>query len=217
MRAVLIVLAAVLIVACSGEAEEPVPIADDPALVATEWLDAVAAGDTAAIETRIEPVGLAIVAAVENSLRSDETVVLIETGMTAELATQYWQRFRDGFATFAGSDLAAVAVGSEIPIPGSSGYRAFELTADGAPGYIVLSEGDLGWRVDFAATVGPTLIGPLSEYLESALRGDFAAEIATAYATAVVPALDAASALDPENTALLFEAEYIRQLTATTE
>ena len=87
-----------------------------------------------------------------------------------------------------------------------------EISIDDTTGRIILRLTDEGWKVDFAATIGPALVGPLGEYLESALAGEHAVAIADAYRSAVVPALTAVAALELDNSILVFETEYIRQL-----
>ena len=204
---------ALTLAACTGSevAETSAPVEVDPVAVATEWIQAVAANDVAALQRLVEPRGLAAVAAVESNLRSAEFVALVESGIPEELSAQYWSQFRDDFAAFSGTALADLSVGDEqaVNVPE---FTAVELVgADGA-GAVVLRRGSAGWQVDFPATMGPSLIGPLGEYLASAVDGEFAGPIADVYRDVVAPGLDAALALDPANSRLGFEAEYIRQL-----
>jgi hypothetical protein len=215
-RLVLIVLV-VLLGACGGAANETSTTISEagPGEVATAWFDAINGSDAAVIEPLVEPVGLAIVAAVENNLRSDELVGLLESGMSRELASEYWTGFRDDFGAIQGESLAEVSVGEPIQIPDSREYTAVSIGTGGAEGRVILLSTDEGWKVDFAATIGPALVGPLGQYLAAALEGDNAGTIAAAYAESIVPALDAAAALDGGNSNLEFETEYIRQLAAS--
>lgn len=176
------------------------------------WLDAVAAADVDRIERLVEPVGLAVVAAVENNLRSDELAGLLADGFSPDLAAEYWAGFRDDFGAIRGSSLSELEIGNEISIPDTSEYAAVEIAAGETTGRVILRSTEQGWQVDFAATVGPALVGPLGEYLEGALTGEHATPIGDAYRFAVVPALAAAATLDQENSVLVFETEYIRQL-----
>jgi len=212
-RWVLILLIALLGACGGGEAETVTTVGDlGPAEVVSAWLDAVAGQDVAAIESLVEPVGLAVVAAVENNLRSDELAGLLDGGMGEELATEYWSSFRDGFDAIQGESVSEIRVGEPVPIPDARDHTAVSIGTGTTQGRVILRKSVDGWKVDFAATVGPALVGPLGSYLASALKGDDAEEIAAAYAEAIVPGLDVALALDPENTNLAFETEYIRQL-----
>ncbi len=212
-RLALIVLVAFLAACGGGEAETTTTVSEaGPAEVAAAWLHAMNGSDATAIDSLVEPVGLAIIAAVENNLRSDELVGLLESGMSPDLATRYWAAFYDGFGAIQGASLEDTSVGDPIQIPDSRDHTAVAIATGGAEGRVILLRTEAGWKVDFAATVGPALVGPLGSYLASAMEGDDAEEIAAAYAAAIVPALDAALALDPGNTNLAFETEYIRQL-----
>jgi hypothetical protein len=206
-----------LVAACSGSTEnvDEAVVSDlSPTDIAGEWLEAVVAGRAAEATQLVEPTGLAVIAAVENNLRSGELVGLLDEGLSADLESEYWLRFAEGFAAFSGAPLSELTVGAEVAV-GLDGQTAVELSSDSSTGHVFLRLADSGWQVDFAATIGPALVGPLGEYLASALSGDNAEAVAAAYREAVVPGLDAALALDGVNSALLFEAEYIRQLSAT--
>ena len=211
-----LVIAVALVAGCGGNGGEvqTTEIGADPVEVVSRWLVAVSDGDTVALETLVAPVGLAVVAAVENNLRSEELAGLIVSGVTGELAADYWEAFRNDFAAIRGEDLSDVSVVAATPVPGVADHAAVVISTPSTEGNVVLIRTELGWQVDFVATVGPALVGPLGAYLESALSGQYAAEIADAYAKSVVPGLEAALALDPLNSTLEFETEYIRQLSS---
>ncbi len=217
VRSLIAAITFLLLAACTSadEGETP-PSSLSPAETTQAWLDALSSGEYALMEQLVEPTGLAIIAAVESNLRSDELAGLLESGFTDELRAQYWSTFADSFALFRGEPIGAVAVGDEIALAGVAGHAAVALETDSATGSVILREMPDGWRIDFAATVGPALIGPLGEYLGTAITGEHAAVISSAYGAAVVPGLEAALALDQDNSALVFEAEYIRQLAAAT-
>lgn len=200
--------------ACSGAADTPETgvVGPDPSAVASEWLAAVADADIDRISDLVEPTGLAIVAAVENNLRSDELAGILESGLPPELARDYWDGFRRDFGSIRGTSFDEIRAGGELPIPESDGFTGVEISIGDTTGRVILLLTDSGWRIDFAATVGPALVGPLGEYLESALAGDHAVAIGDSFRSAVVPALTAAAALEEDNSVLVFETEYIRQL-----
>jgi hypothetical protein len=209
----------VLLAGCGGGANETtVPSNDlEPGEVVTEWLGALSGPDVVDLASLVEPVGLAVVAAVENNLRSDELVGLLRSGLGDELAADYWGSFRDDFEAIHGESLSAITVGDLIRIPSDDEHVAVAISTETSEGRVVLRRAGAGWRIDFVATVGPALVGPMGEYISSALAGEYAAEVAEACTGAVVPGLEAASALDQGNTNLAFETEYIRQLVATGE
>ena len=207
----------VLLGACdSGEPGEANPLAGPlgPTEVVEQWLEAVAAVDLEALEgPLVEPVGLALLAGVENQVRSAELVGLIDAGVTGQLADGYWRSFRDEFGSFRGSDIGSITVGAESPIPSNPDYMAVEISTSEQSAFVVVRTNDPDkWQVDMVATLGTGLVGQLREYLESALEGDYSVPIADAYRSAIVPGLDAALALDPEDARLVFETEFIRQL-----
>lgn len=212
-----LILIALLVAACSTPEPEPVivPGADTPEEAATTWLDAVVSVDTAELSRIVEPTGLAVLIGVENALRSDELVAVLDAGLEADSAEQYWMSFRDDFEAIRGFAVADLSVvpGSEIST--SDGFAVLAVQSDSGPGQIVLRLGEgVGWQVDLAATVGPALVSRLGDYLNSALSGENADTIAAAYRSGIVPGLDIAAELDPTNSDLVFGAEYIRQLVA---
>ena len=170
----MLMLVVVLLAACRGGTAETTVAASDlePPQVVSGWLDALAGPDVAALEPLVEPVGLAVVAAVENDLRSDELVGLLTQGLSVDLATQYWTAFRDDFGAIHGEPISTVKVGELIPVPDRDDYVAVAIATATSSGQIVLRHTDTGWQIDFAATVGPALVGPLGEYLDSAISGD---------------------------------------------
>lgn len=214
MKPLLVVVLLVVLAGCSGGTSETttsVPTAA-PATVATLWIDAVTDVDVDALAFLVEPVGLAVVAGVENSVSSDEMVGLLSGGFAGDLATGYWTTFRDDFAAIRGVAVESLVVGEEIPVEDMPEFIAVALSADETAGRVILRRGATGWQIDMAASVGPVLVGQLGDYLASAQNGDNAAAITAAYETAIVPALEAAVALDQTNSDLVFGTEYITQL-----
>ena len=215
MRSFIIV--ALLAAACSTPDPEPVlaPSAETSEAAAAAWLDAVAIADADELGRIVEPTGLAVLIGVENALRSDELVAILDGGLGTDAAAQYWSSFRDDFEAIRGvavADLAVVSGSEESP---QDGFAAVEVRSDTGAGQIVLRRSDdVGGQVDMAATVGPALVGRLGDYLNSALAGENAEMIAEAYRAGIIPALDLAAELDPANSDLVFGAEYIRQLAA---
>ena len=218
MRSVLVLILVLAATACSaggGDAATTTVPEAEPAVVVARWLSGVATSDVTALETYVEPTGIAVLASVENSLRSEETVTLLESGFSDQLVVDYWVSFRTDFEAIRGFSVQAVTVGELVPIPDQPDFTAVEVISPESTGLVILRRaGADRWQVDAAATVGPALVGPLGEYLVSALQGDNAETIAEAYRTGIVPGLDAAISLDPDNTDLVFETEYIRQLLA---
>jgi hypothetical protein len=204
-----------LLGACdSGEPTEASLLeSPDPAAVVEQWFEAVANVDGEGLGSGlVEPIGLAVVAGVENRVRSSELVALVESGVEGQLADGYWRSFRDNFEVFRGVDIAEIIVGDEqrIPLPD---HVAVEVGTSDQSALVLLRASELvGWQIDMVATFGPGLVGQLRQYLESALNGQYAEPIAEAYRFAVIPGLDAALAVDPGNTTLVFETEFIRQL-----
>lgn len=200
--------------ACSGSTDTPetASVGADPVAVVNDWLDAVAEVDIQRITNLVEPTGLAIVAAVENNLRSEELAGMLESGIPPELGTEYWDGFRRDFGSIRGSAVDEIEVGDELTISAPDGFTGVEISIGETTGRVILRLSDDGWKVDFAATVGPALVGPLGEYLASAIEGEYGALIVDSYRFAVVPALTAVAELEEDNSVLVFETEYIRQL-----
>jgi hypothetical protein len=213
MRPLLLLAITLVIAACSSSdvVETTVPTQGDPVVAAADWIRAVGSLDTSALERLVEPRGLAVVAGVESNLRAVEFVALVDSGVTEALGDRYWSQFRDDFLAFSGTSVPDLTVGEQRALD-TPGFTAVALEGDDGSAWLILRQTDTGWQVDFPATIGPALIGPLGQYLASAADGANAAPIAAAYRDYVTPGLDAALALDPGNTRLQFEAEYIRQV-----
>lgn len=204
-----------LLAACSnGEPAPTLATADQsPSVVVGEWLDAVVNVDVEVLGATVEPIGLIVIAGVENDLPSAELVALLDGAFDGEAAGGYWRTFRDDFEAIRGVPVAALVVGEEAPIVDEPGFVAVGVSSVDSDGRVIVRRhGDSGWQVDMVATVGTALVGPLGAYLLSVLEGADAVVISDAYRSAVVPALDAAVALDPQNPDLVFETEFIRQL-----
>ncbi len=214
MKSILLLVAAVVVAGCSGGTTEPTTPPTDlsPSAVVSQWLDAVVAVDVAALADLVEPGGLAVIAGVENSVRSDELVGLLNGGFKGDLAAGYWRTFRDDFAAIRGGSLENLIVVDETPVAGNADFVAVGVLLDETTGSVLVRQTEAGWRVDMAATVGPALVDPLSDYLSSALSGSNAIPISDAYRSSVIPALDAAIVLDETNADLVFGTEYLRQL-----
>ena len=212
MRFVLI--AALLALAgCSTAEPAPPPVTAAPVAVVEQWLGAVSGSDVEALEELVEPIGLAVLAGVENRVRSDEMAALLDVGLQGDLSRGYWQSFRDDVMAIRGVAIETISVDGELMEDLGSGFAGVEVSGADSKGVVLVRRSDmLGWQVDMIATVGSRLVGPLTDYLESALAGENADTIAAAYRVAVIPGLDAAIALDPGNADLVFGAEEIRLL-----
>ena len=185
----------------------------DPVAVTADWLNAVANVEVETLAAIVEPTGLAVLAGVENQVRSDEMVGLLEQGLTDALATGYWQSFRDDFASIRGSSIGELTAGASQPIPGFANFTEVAISGPTGAAHVILRRSETaGWQVDMLATVGPSLADPIADYLASALEGENAVPVGEAYRSAVIPALDAAIAREPGNSALVFSTEFIRQL-----
>lgn len=209
-----LVLIAVLAAAgCSSAEPAPTVVTAAPAVIVADVLDAIAVVDNQALEESVEPVGLAVLAGVENQLRSDEMAVLVETGLQGDLLTSYWSSFRDDFEAFRGVPIDSLSVGEERAEDLGADLAAVTVSGTGDDGVVILRRSDeLGWQVDMIGTVGPPLVESLGNYLDSALGGANADAIARAYQVGVLPGLEAASALDPTNASVVFGTESIRQM-----
>jgi hypothetical protein len=211
------ILIALLVAACSTPEPEPViaPGAETPEEAAAAWLNAVDTVDTVELSRIVEPTGLAVLIGVENALRSDELVAVLDAGLEAETTGQYWTSFRDDFEAIRGIAVSDLSVVPGAATPAGDGFAVVTVQSDDGAGEIVLRNDEgVGWRVDLAATVGPALVSRLGDYLDSALAGDNADAIAAAYRSGIVPGLNLAAELNPTNSDLVFGAEYIRQLAA---
>lgn len=216
MRFTSLLLIVLLVAGCSGDpnATESTQPDSTPVEVVEQWLEAMSTGDFATAELLVEPVGVAVIAAVESNLRSDELVGLLHAGFPADLRDDYWNGFRSGFETFSGAAFGQIAAGNAESVVGTSSFMSVGLSADTTTGWVILRSTESGWLIDMSATVGPALAGRLGEYLAAALEGEHAAEIGAAFNDGIVPGLEAAVAQDPTQTALAFETEYVRQLAA---
>lgn len=209
----LILIAVLLAVGCSNTEPEPAAATATPQAVVGEWLDAVAVVDDAVLGVTVEPIGLAVLAGVENELRSDGMAALLDAGLQGELSTEYWRSFRDDFRAIRGVPVDALVVGEERAEDLGPDYAAVIVSGAGADGAVILRRSaELGWQVDMIGTLGPALVQSLGDYLDSALGGAQADVIADAYESTVLPGLDAAITLDPSNADLVFGTEFIRQM-----
>ena len=216
MRLVGLILSVLLVAGCSGDADvtESTQPEMRPVEVTEQWFEAMSTGDFATAGILVEPVGVAIIAAVESNLRSDELVGLLQDGFPDDLRDSYWSGFRSDFETFSGTEFDQITVGTAQSVAGTSDFISVDLSADTMAGQVFLRNTESGWQIDMSATVGPALVGPLGEYLAAAIDGEHAAEIGTAFSDAIVPGLEAAVAQDTTQTSLAFETEYVRQLAA---
>jgi len=213
------VLLAAMVAACSGGGEVDTTVAvtaTDPVAAVRQWIDALAAARYVEALALVEPAGLAVVVAVENSLDPDQLATLLADGIPTDLAASYWSSFIESFAAFRKLPLGSVTEGeaTEFDIEGVT-FAAVTIEAGEGSGEVIARRRDDGtWRVDMAATVGPGLSSTIADDLPAGLEGSGGDTVAAAYETAVVPGLSAALDQDPSNRELVFDIEYIVQLLA---
>ena len=211
MRFLAVIL--LLMAGCSAAEPEPTVVSAPPPKVVEDFLVAIASVDTQALDDLVEPGSLAILAGVENQVRSDEMVALLENGLEGDLAAGYWQSFRDDFAAIRGIAVDSLSVGEERAEDLGRDHAGVVVSGGGSDGVTILRRSDeQGWQVDMIGTMGPALVDSLVDYLDSALEGANGDVIAEAYRSVVLPGLDAAIILDPGNASLVFSTETIRDM-----
>lgn len=215
----LVLLLASAVAACSGDraVDEAAPVeVEYPASVVRLWIDTLADARFDDAHALVEPLGLAVVVAVENDLTTDQLATFVEDGVAPELVAAYWSSFGEAFEAFRGLPLASVVVGDteELSIEGVS-YSAVEISSGEVSGEVIARQQEDGaWQVDMVGTVGAGLAGPMGDYLVNALTSATGEPIAQAFETAVVPGLSAALERNPINRQLVFDIEFIVQVLA---
>lgn len=215
MRYCLVVLAVVALASCSGDAATTTtgPSPSVPEAVVAAWVGAIEAGDATQLEALVEPVGMTLVAGIENDLQPAELAELLNGGIPAELAAQYWESYRDEFRNFTGVTLADLHVAGATQLS-SGDLVAVELAGDdGSISVMVRTDGDRP-QIDMAATLAAPLARRFGSYLGSILDTPESVTIGSAYRSTIVPALEALVAQNDSAAELAFDLEYIKQLLA---
>ena len=174
------------------------------------WFDALQTGDGAAALELTYRQSMLIVIAVENGLPEDELGPLLRRGVTDESAIGYMADFAAALQASYGESLRDVSV-DDFSTVGET-YAAVGVTGDG-PAWIITRRAPGGlWQVDLVGTLGPALIAQLRELLEAVSDTDDAVSIRETFRNDVMPALEAAAAIDPENLALGSEMRAMERL-----
>ncbi len=183
-------------------------VPDSSANTVEEWLDAVIASDTARLTDLVEPAGLVVLAAVENSYTPGQMDLLLAGELPAEFVEEYWTSFRAGFIEFAGIPLQSIAVGAvdEFTLDNVDYAGVMILSGDAGTTVITRHRGDT-WRVDLVASFGAAFAAQLRRMLLSLGDGAVADRVRVAFRQHVIPSLVAASRRDPDNDILAAELE----------
>jgi hypothetical protein len=213
---IVLALLTAMTAACSGDTAATTtgpPDATTPTGAVTAWVAAVEAGDVGRLTQLVEPVGMTLVAGIENNLDVAVLARLLAAGMPDDLLATYWTSFRDEFVTFAGSDLGELQIRAGTSSTGDA-LAAVDLVGDdGVTTVMVRIDGGLS-RIDMVATLAPALAGRFGSYLAATLGSSEAPVVAEAYHVAVVPALEAIAEGAEPGAEIGFQLEYIRQLLA---
>lgn len=218
MRATAVTIAlAMLLVAC-GPDEEPATATTGvtelgPRDVVSGWIDAVIASDAETLANLVEPVGLVILAAIENGFSEEEIVALLDNGVPLELIEEYWTSFRGGFADFASVPLQSVTVGrfDEFML-GEARYAGVVITSGEGVTLVITSKRAQDWRLDLIGSFGPAFAAQLRRMLVNLSNSPAGERIRDAYRTDVVPGLLAALRRAPGNRVLGAELERMALL-----
>jgi hypothetical protein len=206
-RMVLLAVVALVGAACGSDASEP-EAPTVPSEAVARWFSAVEDGDAAAAGAVVVDGSLALVLALENKLTPAQTAELIASGVPANVATDYWQSFSQGFSDFAGRPIGTLTVGD---------YREFESEGQMFAAVTVRGSGDAtsvvfarqeseAWAVDLVATLGPGFVGPMQRDLEMLPADEDGERIRVAYRDVVAPSLWAALAASEFDEAFAREA-----------
>ena len=218
MRRALPLLIVMALASCGGGPAPTTTAAPKfPSIVVDVWLDALAAGDYESAALHVEPVGAAIVLAIENDLSDEELAELLESGWTAELVESFWSSFREGFAVFSGTALGGLAVGRHTELAvGETTFAVVTVDVDGSDGWILTRADTAGvWRVDLLATMGGAFVPLVFDRVAMLGPGAAGDLIRRAIAGSALESLDAASLAYPEDVRLETEIARIRQLLDT--
>lgn len=197
MSRIVLLLSAITLVgsACgSGEPEPAAPTVPSQAVV--RWFSAVEDGDAAAAGAVVVDGSLALVLALENKLTPAQTAEMISSGVPANVATDYWHSFSEGFSDFAGRPIGTLTVGDYREFE-SEGRRFAAVTVRGSAdtsSVVFARQEDDVWAVDLVATLGPGFVGPMQRDLENLPADEHGERIRVAYRDVVAPSLWAALA-----------------------
>jgi len=205
-------LLAVAAAACGSGSTTDSTFARIPTAIAFDWVNAVAASDTEAIEVAVDQSALVVVAAAENAYTLEETAALLQEGLSPEVSDLYWEVFRDEFASFSGTSFRDLEVGvyEEFSTKGTD-FAQVTLRGEFANGTVVTVQTPTGWQVDMAATVGPALVTQIRDFAEQLDDSPEARLVERALLERVVPGLYAAAYLDPDNPKLNAELARIER------
>ncbi len=175
-----------------------------PTAVVRDWLDGVGSGDLRAIANSVDETAATIVIAAENAYTVAELAALLDGGLPEGVASSYWTSFESAFEEFRGIKMSSLVVGDFSRIDVAAGeFAAVELTSPEGLAEVVTRRAEDGrWRVDMVATFGPALVRTLRSTLDAAATDPDGAVVRSGYARSVLPALEAAVALDSGDTLL---------------
>ncbi len=185
-----------------------------PTGVVRDWLDAVGSGDLRAIATAVDETSATVVIAAENGYTVGELAALLDGGLPEGVASSYWTSFESAFEEFRGIKMSSLVVGDFSPIEVDAGeFAAVELESpEGLAEVVTRRAADGRWRVDMVATFGPALVRTLRSTLDDAAADPDGAVVRAGYARSVLPALEAAVALDTGDTLLQSQLAAMRLL-----
>jgi hypothetical protein len=199
-----------IVSSCGGSAATTTvtaPEAEFPSVVVDRWLDALVAGDFAAANAVVEPVGAAVILAVENNWTMIETAALADTGLQGDLLESYWSSFRQSFGSLSSQRLDELTVGRSTEVTVDEvAYAAVAVSTPSAETVVMTRRRSNGtWEIDMVGTIGPAFVTLLRE--RAALIEDDAASerLLEAYRTVIVPSLRASAQIDSSNRSLAAE------------
>ena len=207
----------VFVAACSSS-EEPVTSTTTaapggPRETVAAWIDAVIASDAQALTGLVEPVGLVMLAAVENRFTNEEIAALLGEGLSMDLIDEYWTSFRRGFADFAGVPIQSIEVGGhqefmlgEVPFA-----SIVIMSGDGVTSVMTSKRGER-WRLDLIGSFGTAFAAQLRRMLVNLPDTPAANTIRDAFRSDIVPGLLAALRRAPGNRLLSGELERMALL-----
>ncbi len=151
---------------------------------------------------------IVVIVAAENAIDVADTAALLRRGATAESAAGYLGRFGNALRERYGASLADVTVDGFNQIGDS--FAAVIVTGQSEATVIARRNESGLWQVDLVGTLGPALITQIREMLDAASDDANGATIREAFATDVVPSLEAAAAHDPANLTLASELRLMK-------